>query len=407
MIIVKGKMLSFVHGLKQRKIFNVFICLLIVIPTTFSLFSYSQALQEKNQVKVLSSQKALLTSSLTSSQNAYKALKTQNQYVINQQLKSEIAHIHSSYKDSISAYQNILDLKAQKQDTTDMEKLYGAIVAGLSLQDYASADAQLKDLQGQIAKTNDALAAAQAASSPGSAPAPLSNTPPSSGFSYQSVQTDTGTFSTEIISADLSNTKVIVDTASAGDCSNNCPVLPLADYVSRSGAYAGINGTFFCPVDYPSCAGKTGSFDTLLMNKNKVYFNSANNVYSTVPVAIFGSGFARFIGQSSGWGRDTSVDAVIAMQPGLILGGQIVYGGSSNSKFESRGARTFLANKGATVYIGVIFNATMADSAHVLHTLGMDNAINLDEGGSTALWYGGYKAGPGRSIPNAVLFVRR
>ena len=59
------------------------------------------------------------------------------------------------------------------------------------------------------------------------------------------------------------------------------------------------------------------------------------------------------------------------------------------------------------VYIGVIRNATMGESAKVLHALGMGEALNLDEGGSTALWSGGYKAGPGRNIPNAVLFVKR
>lgn len=37
----------------------------------------------------------------------------------------------------------------------------------------------------------------------------------------------------------------------------------------------------------------------------------------------------------------------------------------------------------------------------------MRDALNLDEGGSTALWYGGYKTGPGRNIPNALLFVKR
>ena len=42
-----------------------------------------------------------------------------------------------------------------------------------------------------------------------------------------------------------------------------------------------------------------------------------------------------------------------------------------------------------------------------MKALGMDNALNLDSGGSTALWSGGYKAGPGRNIPNAVLFVRK
>ncbi len=59
------------------------------------------------------------------------------------------------------------------------------------------------------------------------------------------------------------------------------------------------------------------------------------------------------------------------------------------------------------VYIGVIFNATMGEAAKVLHALAMDQALNLDEGGSTALYSGGYKAGPGRNIPNAVLFVQR
>ncbi|MBI1919274.1 phosphodiester glycosidase family protein [Candidatus Microgenomates bacterium] len=59
------------------------------------------------------------------------------------------------------------------------------------------------------------------------------------------------------------------------------------------------------------------------------------------------------------------------------------------------------------VYIGDVFNATMNESAHVLKAFGMDNALNLDEGGSTALWFGGYKAGPGRNIPNAVLFIHK
>jgi exopolysaccharide biosynthesis protein len=59
------------------------------------------------------------------------------------------------------------------------------------------------------------------------------------------------------------------------------------------------------------------------------------------------------------------------------------------------------------VFIGAVLNASMADSAKVLKTLGMDNALNLDQGGSTALWSGGYKLGPGRSIPNALLFVKK
>lgn len=240
-------------------------------------------------------------------------------------------------------------------------------------------------------------------------PVAVNNTPPGSGYSRQSVSTDVGTFTVDIIAADLNSTKVIVDTASDSDCSNNCPVLPLATYVSRNGAYAGINGSFFCPAEYPSCAGKTNSFDTLLMNKNKVYFNSSNNVYSTVPAAIFWAGGSRFVGQSLDWGRDTGVDSVIANYPLLVSGDQLVYTEPANEpKFGARGPRDFIAAKGSNVYIGVVRSATMGESAKVMKALGMRDALNLDEGGSTALMIGGsYIAGPGRNIPNAVLFVQR
>jgi hypothetical protein len=93
--------------------------------------------------------------------------------------------------------------------------------------------------------------------------------------------------------------------------------------------------------------------------------------------------------------------------PLLVSGGNIAFGGGSDPKMGSKGPRGFVANKGSTVYIGITYNATVAENAHVLKTLGIENAMNLDSGGSTALWFGGYKAGPGRNIPNAIVFVRK
>lgn len=243
---------------------------------------------------------------------------------------------------------------------------------------------------------------------PPAAPVVTNNNPPDSGFSTQNVSADGQTYKVSIVAADLNSTKVIIDTASDSDCGNECPVLPLADYVSRSGAFAGINGSFFCPGEYPSCAGKTGSFDTLVMNKNKHYFNSDNNVYSTIPAAIFSQGTARFVGQSLQWGRDTGVDGVIANYPLLVSGGNVNFTEAPNEpKFGGKGPRTFVAAKGNIVYIGIVHGASMGESAKVLQAMGMGEALNLDEGGSTALWFGGYKAGPGRNVPNAVLFVKR
>lgn len=236
----------------------------------------------------------------------------------------------------------------------------------------------------------------------------VDNTLPANGYRTQAVKIDSGTFTMDIIAGDLNTTRVQVETASSGDCADNCPVDTLADYVQRSGGYAGINGPYFCPAAYPSCAGKTNSFDTLLMNKNKVYFNSANNVYSTVPAAIFYGTSARFVSHSSEWGRDTGVDAVIANQPLLVQNGQVVFFGDSDVKRSSVGPRNFIANKGDHVYIGSIHAATTADAAQILHTLGVDNALNLDSGGSTALYLNGrYLDGPGRQTPFGIVLVRK
>jgi len=130
-------------------------------------------------------------------------------------------------------------------------------------------------------------------------------------------------------------------------------------------------------------------------------------VYSTVPAAIFMSGSIRWVGRSLEWGRDTSPDSMIANQPMLLSGGNVVFGGDGDPKKGSKGPRSFVANRGNIVYIGVVHNATVAEVAHVLKALGMEYAINLDSGGSTALWYSGYKVGPGRNIPNAILFIRK
>lgn len=245
---------------------------------------------------------------------------------------------------------------------------------------------------------------------PAPSPTPIQviNTPPSSGYKQQYVKSKNGTFLVDIIAGNLNNTKVIVDTASDSDCSNGCPTYSLATYVSRTGAYAGINGTYFCPIDYSQCAGKTNSFDTLLMNRSKYYFNSLNNIFSTVPIAVFKDNWSRFMAYTYEWGRDTSVDAVVAMQPLLVLNGKVQFVNSSDPKHNSKGPRAFLAGEGNMAYIGFVYNANMSDSAQVLYSLGIDNAINLDEGGSSALWYQGrYLLGPGRSVPNVVLFLSK
>lgn len=68
--------------------------------------------------------------------------------------------------------------------------------------------------------------------------------------------------------------------------------------------------------------------------------------------------------------------------------------------------KIFLSVPLVTVVIAVE-TTHLEDAAKILTTLKLDNALGLDQGDSTALWFGGYKAGPGRNIPNAILFVHK
>lgn len=380
-----------------------FLCSILVV---IFLFLYNQ----QTKISALTNEKYTLEKQKVSIEKALNELKKQDQIKRNDELQKQIQAIEKTYKEAVTSYESILSLK-EKNAKLDkkFDELFAQSLKQLSDKNYASASATLMRLSNELKKEEEKLAATFTipANIQTSNNAPASNNAPGGGYSRQKVNAGIGEYLVDIVAGDLGSTRVIVDTASESDCRDNCPVLSLGEYVGRNGGFAGINGSYFCPASYPQCAGKTNSFDTLLMNKNKTYFNSDNNVYSTVPAVIFGGGYIRFVGQSLEWGRDTGIDSMIANQPLVLSGGNVAFGGDGDPKKGSKGSRSFVANKGNTVYIGVVHNATVAEVGHVLKALGMENGLNLDSGGSTALWYNGYKAGPGRAIPNAIVFMRK
>lgn len=389
----------------------IFFSISFVVIFGLVLGNFMQSSSYQLQARAQQDKEIQLTKKLKSVEQELQAIKKDDQYVINQKNTEEIKNIQQTYSKTVQSYQQLLELKTLSKKTDDSyDKLLALSLKQLADKNYASAEATLLSLNKKIDEEKQKSVAPQntaVGAKPDLANVPANNTAPGAGFSRQKVNTSLGEFLVDIIAADMGSTRVIVDTASDGDCRDNCPVLSLGEYVSRNGAFAGINGSYFCPASYPQCAGKTNSYDTLAMNHKKTYFNSDNNVYSTVPLVAFLSGSMRFVGQSSGWGRDTSPDGVLANQPMVLSGGNVAFGGDGDPKKGSKGPRSFVGNKGSTAYIGVVHNATVAEVGHVLKTMGLENALNLDSGGSTALWSGGYKVGPGRNIPNAILFVRK
>lgn len=371
--------------------------------TIGSSLVYFHSVSTQQEIAQSSAQVQQLKDQLAATQLTLETLKKQDQIQINLRNSEEIENIQETYKQTVRAYEALLEINPPSKEYSQLSKLIAVSLGQLSERNYSSAQATLVLLTKEIERQKQV----QVAELKIPDNVEEKTTPPSNGYARQQVTTPVGTYMVDIISADLNNTRVIVDTASSADCANDCPVLPLEEYVTRNGAFAGINGSYFCPATYPTCAGKTNSFDTLLMNKDKKYFNSENNIYSTIPAVIFSNGKIRFVSKSLEWGRDTNVDSVIANQPLLVFGGNNIFAGDSEVKRAGKGSRSFVGNKGNTVYIGVVHNVSAAEMAHVLHSLGLDNALNLDSGGSTALWSGEYKVGPGRNIPNAILFVRK
>jgi exopolysaccharide biosynthesis protein len=392
---------------KKKKLIIVGAVLVVVISSALIFSTLSRNRSQVSMLQVVSmelgKERDELKIKLAENLMKLSELESQDQYKINIELKQKINSIEKAYTKAVTVYEELLKLKESSNSTAALDSEFTAAIVLLANQNYEDATKNLNNLSSNIADAQAKVVASFTIPTS----VPVNNSPPGGGYSRQSVNTDIGQYMVSIVAADLGSTRIIVDTASTSTCANDCPVLPLSEYVSRNGAFAGINGSYFCPAEYPSCAGKTNSFDTLLMNKDKVYFNSDNNIYSVVPVVVFAPGSINFVGQSSQVGRDTGIDGMIANQPLLIQGANIAFGGDGDPKKGSKSGRSFVANRGNTVYIGVVHNATVAESAIVLKAMSMDNALNLDSGGSTALWSGGYKVGPGRNLPNVILFTRR
>ncbi|MFZ6036372.1 MAG: phosphodiester glycosidase family protein [Patescibacteria group bacterium] len=241
-----------------------------------------------------------------------------------------------------------------------------------------------------------------------------------SGYESLAVDTGQGIISVQLIRINLGSAGLQVKSLSAADydCKDNCPVQPLKSYVDEVGGFAGINGSYFCPSDYASCASEDGSYYWMWYDSvSDAFVNSYQNQFNRGPVIAFDTdNNFHFFRNAKDWpgkqafeaAHSTSLAAVISNGPGLIYEGQLIV---SDSDLDSK-QRTVKSNrsgigfKNGNVYLAVASSATVMDLARAMQAMHMTHAMNLDGGGSSALMLDGqYLRGPGRNIPNALVFV--
>lgn len=227
------------------------------------------------------------------------------------------------------------------------------------------------------------------------------------GYSNISVPTARGTFNVNLIKERLSDVTVRTVTANTADCRDGCPVKPLAQYITENGAYAGMNGTYLCPPDYASCAGKVNSYEYAVYNSLLGRWLNPWALTSVNALVTFGGRTPNFYRRAESYPR-TPVTAGISNYPLLLQGGSVVNSEAEQSVAQKTpGTKGSIGTDGTHIFLALVSNASVTDTAYVLQALGVREAMNLDGGGTAAMYIGGaYRVGPGRQLPNAVLLMR-
>lgn len=234
--------------------------------------------------------------------------------------------------------------------------------------------------------------------------------PPGAGYSSIVVATEKGNFSASVLSIDLNSARMITDTGNDGDCETNCTALSLQDFVNRNAGFAGVNGTYFCPATYPECSSKTDSFDFPVYNTRLNHWINGGNLFWNSRSIFYTDGSGAHYMQNAN-SFSGSVLAGIVNYPGLVNGGTVQIDDNQSGlsdKQKAVGTKVGIGMRDSkNVMIVVARNVNMQQFAYVFKALGATGALNLDTGGSTALFYNGkYIIGPGRNIPNAIIFAR-
>lgn len=112
---------------------------------------------------------------------------------------------------------------------------------------------------------------------------------------------------------------------------------------------------------------------------------------------IFRPGSAQFFACASCAGAPSDITGGIVNYPSLLSGGNVLVGDGA------KGTRSGIGYGGGKLFLLVARNVSFFDLANIFKSLGATDALNLDGGGSVALYDGGYKVGPGRSLPNAIV----
>ena len=181
----------------------------------------------------------------------------------------------------------------------------------------------------------------------------------------------------------------------------------LASMAKRSGAIVAINGTFFNAYSDPPFP-----YGNIIKNGKIVHRGSVGTTCGFYADCTVKFGHVEFRDLNDnlddyGWER---VQAAVGAGPRLLTDGEITVdpegeGFTSDKILSMRMARSAIGVKTDGTVLLVTTVASIRDLAQVMKNLGAHNAMNLDGGASSGLWYKGKSiTSPGRLLSNALIF---
>ncbi len=235
----------------------------------------------------------------------------------------------------------------------------------------------------------------------------------------EKITTKLGDFYIDIIEISLNDPrlKIITESAQNFNCKTNCTAKSLVDFAIENEAFAAMNGTYF---DTSATKNNYYFFPVYNSVTDKMINDDQLKYWTTGPIMAFAENNKFYYFKDSREFKsvldfeekyNTKLQAVIGNKPRLIEDGKnLLIDWEVDEKQKTvKTLRNALAWKDGTglgkIYLIVGRDMTVPDLANVMKSLEVDYALNMDGGYSSALFYNDeLMVGPGRDIPNAIMF---
>ncbi len=234
-------------------------------------------------------------------------------------------------------------------------------------------------------------------------------------YAHEKIKYKDTYYSVDYVEIDLTNPnlKIITDGLITQTCKTNCPAKQLNYFIEKHNAFAGMNGSYF-----DTSAGKKNYyFAPVYLTDRDILINEEQTIYwTTGPMIAFDTGNKFYYFKDSREFKNVEtfedkykvkLQAAISNKPRLVEDGlnYLIDWNMDNKQLNVKSTRNALGYKNEKIYLMIMRNATLHDLAYVCKEMDMEYALNLDGGYSAALYYNDeYMAGPGRDIPNAIVF---